>query len=226
MADEYLTDDEQAEALKSWWRENWAWVIAGIVLGVALLLGWQYYQRYLVQRAAAAATTLDQYAGAIVSDQAKAASLFKEMMDKYQATPYSLQAQLLKAQHAVEINDLPGAETALRAVMANGKDPELGQVARQRLARVLIEQGKYDEALALLDITKAGGFVARAHEIRGDALLAKQDQTAAIAEYQAALAAYQNDSGADVSLLQIKLTDLGADVVTASTDAVAQASTK
>jgi predicted negative regulator of RcsB-dependent stress response len=209
MVDEYLTDDEQAEALKSWWRENWAWVLAGVVLGLGLLAGWQYYQRYITQRAEAAAVALNEYAVAMVSDKAKAATLFKDLTGKYQATPYAPQAQLLQAQYAVETNDLVGAEAALRTVMADAKDSELAQVARLRLARVLLEQGKNDEALALLDISKAGGFVAQTQEIRGDALLAKQDQAGAIQAYQAAFAAYKTDNSADVSLLELKLSDLG-----------------
>lgn len=217
MVDEYLTDDEQGEALKTWWRENWAWVLSGVVIGLCLLGGWQYYQRFKIKRAEAAAEVLDQFAAAQVSDKAKAETLFKDLTDKYAATPYATQAQLLQAQNAVDSNDFARAETALRAVMA-GKDPELAQVAKLRLARVLIEQGKADEALTLLDVTSAGAFVAQVHEVRGDALYAKQDQNGARGEYEAALAAYKSDSGADVSLLELKLLDLGG-AVAAATDA-------
>ena len=209
MVDEYLTDDEQAEALKSWWRENWAWVFSGIVLGVGLLSGWAYYQRYTMQKSEAAAKALDEFATAQVLDKPKAEMLFKELTDKYAATPYAMQAQLLQAQQAVEANDLPRAETALRTVMANSKDAELAQIAKSRLARVLIAQGKGDDALALLDVAKSGAFAAQTHEIRGDALYAKQDMTGARAEYESALAAYKADGQADVSLLEYKLQDLG-----------------
>lgn len=214
MVDEYLTDDEQAEALKTWWRENWAWVLSGIVLGICLLAGWGYYQRYTAQKSEAAAKTLDEFATAQVVDKAKAETLFKELTGKYAATPYAMQAQLLQAQQAVEANDLPRAEAALRAVIADSKDSELAQIAKSRLARVLIEQGKSDDALALLDVAKAGAFAAQVHEIRGDALYAKQDATGARGEYEAALAAYKTDAQADVSLLQYKLQDLAGAVAT------------
>lgn len=215
MVDEFLTDDEQGEALKTWWRENWAWVLSGIVIGLCLLGGWQYYQRFNIKRAEAAADALDQFAATQLSDKTKAEALFKDLTDKYAATPYAMQAQLLQAQNAVGNNDFAGAETALRAVMA-GKDPELAQVATLRLARVLIEQGKNDDALTLLDVSKAGAFVAQMHEIRGDALYAKQDQNGARGEYEAALAAYKSESGADVSLLELKLLDLGGAVAAAT----------
>lgn len=208
MVEEYLTDDEQAEALKTWWRENWAWVLSGVVIGLCLLGGWQYYQRYKIKRAEAAAQTLDQFAAAQGSDKAKAEVLFKDLTDKYAATPYAMQAQLLQAQNAVDSNDFARAEAALRIVMADSKDPELAQIAKLRLARVLIEQGKADDALALLEVAKAGAFAAEAHELRGDALYAKKDESGARAEYETALAVYKT-SGGDVSLLELKLLDLG-----------------
>ncbi len=219
MVDEFLTDDEQGEAFKTWWRENWAWVLSGIAVGLCLLGGWQYYQRFKVQRAETAAEMLDQFANAQVSDKVRAETLFKDLTDKYAATPYATQAQLLHAQNAVSNNDFATAETALRAVMAGSKDPELAQVAKLRLARVLIEQGKTDEALTLLDVAKAGAFAAQMHEIRGDALYARNDATGARGEYEAALAAYKSDTGADVSLLELKLQDLGGVVAAATTGA-------
>lgn len=226
MVDEYLSDDEQGEALKGWWRENWAWVLSGLVLGVCLLAGWSYYQRYTAQRTEAAAKALDEFATAQASDKAKADTLFSELTDKYAKTPYAMQAQLLKAQQAVAANDLASAETALRVVMTESKDLELAQIARSRLARVLIEQGKPDDALALLDVAKAGAFAAQFHEIRGDALFAKQDNAGARAAYQSALAAYKTDGQADVSLLEYKLQDLGGDLAAVTADASATADNK
>lgn len=215
MADDYLSDDERAEALKLWWRENWAWMVAGVVLGVGLLLGWQYYQRYVQQRAESASAALTEYATTALTDKAKASTLLNDLTGKYKATPYSLQAQLLQAQYAVEAGDLATAAKALRAVADSNMDAELALVAKVRLARVLIEQKQFDEALSLLEISKMGAFAAEAHEVRGDALYQKQDQAGAIKEYQAALAAHQT-AGTSNSVLELKLTDLGVEVSTAS----------
>jgi len=213
MVDEYLTDDEQAEALKTWWRENWAWVVSGIVLGIGLLSGWSYYQRSTTQKSESAAAALDEFANVQANDKAKADTLFKQLTEDYKSTPYVMQAQLLQAQQAVEANDLPRAEAALRIVMGDSKDPELAQVAKSRLARVLIEEGKSDEALAVLDVAKAGAFAAQFHEVRGDALYAKHDLAGARGEYETALAAYKADGQADTSLLEYKLQDVSGTAV-------------
>ena len=91
------------------------------------------------------------------------------------------------------------------------------QLAQTRLARVLIAQGKADEALALLDPAKAGAFAALVHDIRGDALSAKGDAPGAQKEYQAALAAATGpDSGIDREFLEQKRDALGAPAAAAS----------
>jgi predicted negative regulator of RcsB-dependent stress response len=77
-------------------------------------------------------------------------------------------------------------------------------VARARLARVLIDQGKPDEALALLDTANAGAFAAYYHDIRGDALAAKGDAAGARREYDSALAGNATESGLDKAYVELK----------------------
>jgi predicted negative regulator of RcsB-dependent stress response len=209
MADEFLSEHEQGEQVKAWVRDNWAWVLSGVVVGLGLLSGWQYYQRYKILRAEAASAMLDEFAQAFETDKAKAASLYATLIDQYSATPYANQARLLQAQYAVESNDFAKGETVLREVMSKADDAELKLVATLRLARVLIQESKADDALSLLDVSKLGAFVGQAHEIRGDAYYAKQDMANARSEYQLALDAQTKD-GADTSVLQLKLQDLGA----------------
>jgi predicted negative regulator of RcsB-dependent stress response len=93
--------------------------------------------------------------------------------------------------------------------MTSSKDSELRNIARLRLARLQIDQGKPDDAIQTL----AGGadsvaFASRYHEVRGDALLAKKDTSGAAAEYRAALSA-SDSHGADAALLELKISDLG-----------------
>ena len=92
----------------------------------------------------------------------------------------------------------------LRVVMDGSKDAELRSVARTRLARVLTEQAKYDEALALLNVADAGSFAALYHELRGDAYAGKGDAASARREYDEALAAQNVDSGIDRDYVALK----------------------
>jgi predicted negative regulator of RcsB-dependent stress response len=210
MAAEYLSDREQEEALLSWWRENWRWIVAGVVLGFAVLGGWQYWKHRVQVRAEAAAQTFNDLRAAIGSnDKAKMDSLLRTLADEYRDSPYADHGYLLSAQAKVSAGQFEQAATDLKAVVEDSKDALLAGVARLRMARVQLQLGHHDEALALLDheTLRDPAFAAQAQEIRGDILLAKNDAAGAKSAYQAALDATKDDF-ADNQLLRYKLQDI------------------
>jgi predicted negative regulator of RcsB-dependent stress response len=215
MVEEYLTDRDQEEALRNWWRENWRWILGGIVLGLVLLGGWQYMKVRSAQQAAAAAKLYTDFRAALDRNELDAANRsLATLSADHDESPYTQQSRLLLAKKHVEADKLDEALPLLRAVVDGSKDEELAWVARLRVARLLIQQGKHDDALNLLDVEKAGAFSTQAREIRGDAQVAKGNLTAARAEYAAALA--DNIDGAadrriDRTVLEMKLQDVGGD---------------
>jgi predicted negative regulator of RcsB-dependent stress response len=211
MVDDYLSDREQEEALRNWWRDNWRWIIGGIVLGLALLGGWRYWLTYREQRALDAAkiyAELDTALNARNVDQAQ--RLLTDLADKHAGSAYTQQGRLRLAKHQVDSGKLDEAQKLLQAVAESADDKELAHIASLRSARLLIAQGKHDEALARLDAEKAGAFAAQVREARGDALAAKGDEEGARAEYAAALAA-NADARVDRTLIELKLQDVGGD---------------
>ena len=44
MVDEYLTDEQQAEVVKRWLRQNGLFMVLGVVLGLGGLFGWNSWQ--------------------------------------------------------------------------------------------------------------------------------------------------------------------------------------
>ena len=42
--DDLLSEKEQLEQIRSWWKEYGGYVIGGLGLGIAVLVGWNYYQ--------------------------------------------------------------------------------------------------------------------------------------------------------------------------------------
>jgi predicted negative regulator of RcsB-dependent stress response len=130
------------------------------------------------------------------------------LVKDFPTSPYADQAQLVIARLYVDEGQLAKAIAPLTAVMTASKDTELRHVARLRLARILIDQGKPDEAINTLAEDSWGAFAARAHEVRGDAFRAKHDMNGAMTEYKAALIG--GDAGSvDSALLQLKIADLG-----------------
>ena len=210
MVEEYLSDREQEEALRSWWRENWRWILGGIALGMALLYGWNYFQTYREERAFRAAKLYAEIEAAVNGDNAdKAGQLLNGMTSDFDSSAYAQEARLLVAKSHVNHGKFDDAAPLLRAVMDKSKDKEMAQIARLRLARVFLQQGKHDEALKLLDTQTAGEFAAQEREIRGDANFAKGDKEAARAEYAAALAGTKADAQIDRPLVELKLQEVG-----------------
>jgi predicted negative regulator of RcsB-dependent stress response len=215
MVEEYLTDRDQEEALRNWWRENWSWILGGIVLGLALLGGWQYLKTRQTNNSVAAAKLYADLRGALDRNELDAANRsLATLVADYKKSPYTQQSRLLLAKKHVDAGKLDEALPLLQAVADNSEDKELAWVARLRVARLLIQQGKHDDALKLLDVEKSGAFSAQVREIRGDAQVAKGNPDAARAEYAAALADNVDakaDRTIDRNLLEMKLQDVGGD---------------
>jgi predicted negative regulator of RcsB-dependent stress response len=207
MAEEYLTDDEQLEAVKRAFTEYAPWILGGVVLGVGGWYGYQHYQSHKNEVAFRAADQFSQMTVALqMNDSKKSLQIADGLIKDFPNSPYADQAQLTIARLDVEGGKSADAVAPLTQVMNNSKDAELQQIARLRLARVLIDQGKPDDAIKLLAAGTPASFAGRYHEIRGDALYAKKDIPGAIAEYNAALGV--SEGGADAAMLQLKLADL------------------
>ncbi len=211
MAEDYLTDDEQVEAVKRWLTENGPWLLAGAVLGAAILFGYRFYESHRTARALQAASQFDQMTAALGrSDRVGARRIAAEIVDKYSGGPYADHAELTLARMDVDDGKFADAAAPLAQVMNDSKDTELRKIARLRLARVQIALGKPDAALkTLAQGGEPGAFSALYHEVRGDALYANKDRSGALEEYQRALALTDPSTG-DTGLLTLKITDLGA----------------
>jgi predicted negative regulator of RcsB-dependent stress response len=210
MAEEYLTDDEQLEAVKHLIVEYAPWLIGGVLVGAGVFFGIRYFQSYTNERAYKAAAEFSTLTAALqANDHARSRQIADALIKDYATSPYADQAQLTLARLDVDEGHLDSAIAPLTQVMNGSKDTELRQIARLRLARVLTDQGKADEAIKTLAEPMPAAFSARYHEVRGDAFSAKKDIPHAMIEYQAALGA-ADASGINAALLELKIQDLGA----------------
>jgi predicted negative regulator of RcsB-dependent stress response len=209
--EEYLSEKEQWEQIKAWVRDNGLWIIAGIAVGAAALGGWRWYQDHVDSVGAQAGTKYTQVLEAFGrGDRTQGFVLLGELERDYSSSPYVDQGKLMAARMYVDSGELDKAVSELQAVTEHSKDPELGLLARLRLARVQIAQNKADGALATLNGLKPGAFEPRYHEVLGDAYYAKGDKATALKEY---LKAKVGDFGGspDSQQLDLKISDLSAD---------------
>jgi predicted negative regulator of RcsB-dependent stress response len=211
MAEDYLTDDEQLERVKQLTAEYGPWVLGGVVLATALVFGYRYFDGYRNGVALKAAAQFSAMTDALEkNDPTSARKIADGLIKEYPKSPYADQAQLAMARLYVDAGELANAAAPLRQVMENSKDSDLKEIARLRLARVLIDQGKPDEAISTLGSSPTPAFAALSHQVRGDALLAKKNLSGAASEYKLALATTDARSP-DTALLALKIADLGAE---------------
>jgi predicted negative regulator of RcsB-dependent stress response len=209
--DDYLSEKEQWEWLKTQIRVNGPWIVAGVAAGALVLGGWRWWQGRADRLAVSASAQYQQIVDAFGrGDRARALGLIDALGRDQPKSPYVDQANLAAARVLVGAGELDAARARLQGVMQHSADPALALVARERLARVQIAQNAPDAALATLAAVDPGSFAPRFHEVRADAFEAKKDFAAALKEYRAARAA--DGSGiVDRESLDLKIGDLVAD---------------
>ena len=206
---EYETEEQQVEALKSWWRENGRSVLLGIGIGAAAIIGWQGWTKYQQSQAESASDTYSESLNALATGDATAATAAAATVrDEHGNSMYATLAALAAARAHVENDDLDAAATELRWAVKNSPQAEVATVARIRLARVLAEAGKHEDALKQLPAKPPKEFAALVDEARGDIYVATGDLDAARTAYRAAQQSGQRSGNS--SLLEMKLNDIAA----------------
>lgn len=203
----YNSEQEQVEAIKAWWEKNGRTVIAAIVVVLLSVLGWKSWMGQKAQQAVAASAQYQQMLGMLDSNPEQAMELGRGVVAEYPNSSYAVMASLGMAKAAMAQQDVDAAAAHLRLAMEQAELDELEQLARLRLAEVLLAQGKAEEALALLPSDPVPSFRGSYAELRGDILLSQGQHDAARDAYSNALAGYK-EVPEKRNLVQIKLNDL------------------
>ena len=208
--DDYLSEKEQIERIRAWWKENGAWIIIGVGVGVLGLAGWNWWKAHKIgqaEQASAIYTTLTQAASAGRTGDARAE--LDRLTADYAGTPYADQGRLALAGAFVLAGEPAEAGSLLEEVMTRTSDPELALVARLRLARLLASTGEGDRALEIAGISDAGPFGSALAEVRVDVLAERGDVDGARAAYEEALEGVAEGGVIDEAFVRMKLEALG-----------------
>jgi predicted negative regulator of RcsB-dependent stress response len=205
----YESEQDQVEALKKWWKENGRSVIAGLAIGLGGVVGWKSWVSYHETRAVKGSTSYEQLVELVSTNQAAAAEQHgKRLTEEFPSSTYASLGALLLAKVDLKQGKGEEAKQHLRWVMDQADFPELRQVAQLRLARLLLADAAFDEALSLVSGEATTGFEAAYQEARGDILVAKGDLEGARTAFTQALASLAATS-ANRQLVQMKLDNLG-----------------
>lgn len=205
--DDLQSEKEQIEEMRAWWSEYGRYAIAGVVIAVALLFGFNQYQSSKLEAEIAASELYEELVTHVLDgdlDQAEAVT--SALTTDYANTSYAAQSKLAIAKLYMDVNRDQDAADTLRELLEMRGNDELRNVGRLRLARVLLYQDKAQEVVDLLGARDDPGFNALYAETLGDAYAALGLIEQAEAAYLEALA----DASQTVNraLVQMKLTDL------------------
>lgn len=215
MPEELRTEEEQVEAIKKWWDENGKSLVVTVVVVLGGYFGWTKYEDNVQQQLEAASGVYQQMMTKAAvpasertdEDKTTLATLAETLKTEYPDTLYAGFASLYAAKFASAAGNFDQAVAELQPLAENKEASPVKYLAQVRLARVYIQQGKADEALALVNTTPDPAFSAQYEEAKGDALYAKGEMAQARAAYQAARASAQA-LGINTQLLQRKIDDL------------------
>ncbi|MBP8170804.1 MAG: tetratricopeptide repeat protein [Pseudomonas sp.] len=205
------TEEEELAVIRDWWQRNGKPLLTGSALALVVVFGWQAWQKHQVSEAQGASVLYQQLLESSLvadgqADVGKVAELAGKLKTDYAGSHYAQYASLLLAKVAVEAGKLDDARAQLQAVLDKPADATLGELARQRLARVMAAQDKTDDALKLLAGDAEQAFVAAREELKGDLLVKLQRNDEALQAYEKAKAALTAEAA--VGGLQIKIDDL------------------
>ncbi len=212
MAD-HLTEEEQIETIKRWWRENWLSVVAPIALAILAYSGWNYWGDFKSEKAQAAS---ERYQAMMVlleeagpelggETQAQVLAIADEIASEFSGTLYDDLSSMAVAGILVKDGALEEAASRLQAVVDAPASEPVKAIAKARLARVFLAQEKFDAALALVAQADDDTVAPLYHEIRGDIFAAQGDNAAATTAYEEALAAIPAQQFNHRGLVQFKL---------------------
>ena len=205
MVNVTLSEEEQVEALKKWWKENGRSVIGGIILGLSAVFGWRYWvehQSEIAQQASVQLAELNQTVADGKGDLAREQA--KQIIDQFQGTPYAIFAALNLAKVMLQSGEHEGAIAQLKWALDSSDDNSLKQIIRARMARIMMDAGQLDEAEQVVASAASDSYRGEFAELKGDIARARGDKSAASAAYREAL---EHDVGNSV-LVQMKLDDL------------------
>lgn len=187
MATYDLEEQEQLAEIKTWWKQ-YGNLLVNVLTAAAVVViawqGWNWYQRNQSTQASMVYNVLQKAVQGKDSQGIKAAS--GELLEKYNRSNYASLGAMTAAKAMIDSGDTKTAKVQLTWVAENGKD-EMRDLARLRLAAVLLDEKEYDQALKQLDGSIGPSFAARFADTRGDVLSAQGKKADALAAYQAAL---------------------------------------
>lgn len=204
-----LEEQEQLDALQAWWKQHGNKVLA-LLLAFALSVGaWKAWQSYQARQASEATVLFEALRQEIATNNVKKIrEVAGQIIDKYPRTPYAVDAAMFAAKANFESGDAKSAKAQYQWVIEHAKQGQSKDLARMRLAVVLVDEKNFAAALQQLENKHDAAFDPLFNDLKGDVYALQGKSQEARAAYQAAIAALSKDTTFK-NYVRIKLDALG-----------------
>ena len=205
-----LEEQEQVAELKAWWKQHGNLIVGTVLACAVAFAGWQGWRWYQASQTGQAAGLYEALAKAAQAGDAKALrDAGGSLIESYPRTLYAAMGSLVAARFHFDRNDFKAAKTQLEWVVERSPADDFKDLARLRLAAILLDEKAHDEALKVLDAKHAAAYDAQFAALRGDVLVAKNQPAEARAAYQLAIEKAAKDQGAFRESVRMRLEALG-----------------
>ena len=195
------TEEEQVDKIKKWWNSNGKQIIAGAVIGLAGVFGWNYYNDYQDNQALNARTLYLNYA-----EDPNNVGAYNKLIKEHSSSSYADQATLLMAKYLFDAGSYSLALDAIKPLISN-QSSIISSTAVLRVASIYLQLGKHDEALSTLNIESGDEFSGLIYNLTGDVYLDLGNSDEAKKYYLLAIENITENSNL-TQIIQIKLDDL------------------
>lgn len=180
------TDEETAELIREWLQQYGLTIIAGLVIGVGVLFGIQWWKNTQQDKKSQQSAVVEAVNTALENEEYSQAMALTQQQELSNDDIAAL-ADLLAAKSAFELGNLAQAQDFLHKA-SQAKDILLAQTAQYRLAQVYALSGQYDEALAQAQLLKNTPYDAQIALLEGNIEQMRERYEQALAHYQRAQA--------------------------------------
>ena len=207
--DEFLSEKEQIQYIRDWWRDNRMYIfIFGFVV-IGSVAGTNTWKTSVINEQIAASSLYESLAVEISENNLESGELIaEEIYSEYSESIYADQARLAMAYFYMSQSRDEDAADELRGLIESSENNEMILIANMRLAKILLYQSKYQEVLDLLEGNLGHAFETKYSELIGDAYLGLEDYENAEFAYMNALKDTGSPQVIDAALLQMKINDL------------------
>ncbi|MFI4919569.1 MAG: YfgM family protein [Legionellales bacterium] len=183
----YMTEDEQLESIKKWWKRYGNMVVVCLSFLLLSVAGYRYLHWHQEKMTQQASTTYENMMMEFSNDNTKAVRAYaNELIKNYSSSVYADVAHMTLAKLYISKDKLVKAKEELQLVVDNSNIKTLKQIARIRVARILAAEKSFTNAFKELSSVDDSVYLPVINELKGDLYGSTKQYQEAINSYHLA----------------------------------------